>query len=54
MFDVVKEDIVIVEGFDPVLCYVGFWEFYLTWILYGPINGGTDDTHCRIYEYGQT
>lgn len=31
--------------------YTDLYGFLEDWRLYPPINGGTDDTHCREYEY---
>ena len=33
--------------------YTDLYGFLSDWLLYPPINGGTDDTRCRMYEYSQ-
>lgn len=53
MFAVTREEIEIFPELPPVECYVGFYEYYLTWLLYPPIANDFDDTHCRMYEYSQ-
>lgn len=53
MFQVTRIDVEIDPMFPPVECYSGFWEYYITWLLYPPIADDFDDTHCRAYEYGQ-
>jgi len=51
MFRVTREEIEIVEGFPPVECYVGFWEYYITWLLYPPISDGTPYVPCFQNDY---
>jgi len=53
MFRVIREEVEIFPGVDPVLCYIGFNAFYLSWLLYDPIALGTSPPPCRLYEYGQ-
>jgi hypothetical protein len=51
MFEVTREEIEIIEGLPPVMCYVGFYEFYLTWFLYEPICCGGLRPECRQDDY---
>jgi hypothetical protein len=51
MFGVVREDVVIVEGTEAIPCYVGFYDFYLTWLLYDPICCGGTRPDCRQDDY---
>ena len=41
-----------VPGFEAEV-YTDLYGFLSDWLLYPPINGGTDDTRCRMYEYSQ-
>ena len=40
-----------VMGLPDLEVYLDPNSFILQWALYDPINGGTDDTHCRQNEY---
>jgi len=51
MFEVLREEITIVEGEPPVMCYVGFYDFYLSWLLYDPICCGGLRPDCRQDDY---
>lgn len=51
MFKVIREEFEIVPGEPPIECYVGFWEFYLDWILYDPICCGGLRPDCFIDDY---
>lgn len=51
MFLVIEETVDLPPFPDPVDVWIGWYTFYLTWLDYEPINGGTDDTHCRESEY---
>jgi len=50
MFHFTRHDLEIVPGVT-VEVYYDLYGFLQDWLLYEPINGGTDDTHCRQYEY---
>jgi hypothetical protein len=48
MFGVTR-DTVTLPGFpEPVEVYIGFYEFYLSWILYDPIAYGSAPGPCGI------
>lgn len=51
MFRVTRSEEVIVEGFPPVEVYVGFYAFYLSWLLYPPIADHATPPDCRQYNY---
>lgn len=50
-FEVTREEVEIFPGLPTVLCYSGFYEYYLTWLLYDPIAYGTAPPACRQYDY---
>jgi len=51
-FHFVREELEILP--DVIVeVYTDLYGFLQDWLLYEPINGGTDDTHCRMYEYSQ-
>lgn len=50
MFGFVRITIEIVPGVEEEV-YTDLYGFLQDWLLYDPINGGTDDTHCRQNEY---
>jgi hypothetical protein len=53
MFQVTKSEETIPPFDFPILVYSGFYEYYLTWIIYDPIAYGTTPPACRMYEYSQ-
>jgi hypothetical protein len=50
MFRFSRVEIEIVPGVE-VEVYTDGYGFLTDWLLYPPINGGTDDTRCRQFEY---
>lgn len=54
MFDVTRVEVEIFPGLPEVLCYSGFYEFYLTWLLYDPIAYDTPGPACRQFDYSPT
>jgi hypothetical protein len=50
MFHFHREEIEIIPDVF-VEVYTDLYGFLSDWLLYPPINGGVDDTHCRQYEY---
>lgn len=50
MFHFVRVEIEIIPTVF-VEVYTDLYGFIDDWRLYDPINGGTDDTHCRQFEY---
>lgn len=52
MFHFHRITIEIVLGVE-VEVYTDLYGFLSDWRFYDPINGGTDGTHCRMYEYSQ-
>lgn len=53
MFHFHRITIEIIGGIE-VEVYTDLYGFLSDWRLYEPINGGTDDTRCRVYEYSQS
>lgn len=53
MFGVVREEVEILPGEPPVECYVGFYTFYITWLLYDPICCGGARPDCFIFDYSE-
>ena len=51
MFGVVRREVEIDPLFPPVECYIGFYTFYLTWLLYDPICCDGLRPDCRQDDY---
>lgn len=50
MFHFVRITIEVVPAVEREV-YTDLYGFLSDWALYNPINGGTDTTHCRPFEY---
>lgn len=50
-FRIIEETVDLPPFPDPVDVWIGWYTFYLSWLDYPPINGGTDDTRCRESDY---
>lgn len=50
-FRVTKDTVEVPPLPEPIEVYFGFYEFYLSWILYDPIAYGTAPRNCEIKIY---